>query len=94
MTAESSTNFRADSPAIAFAIVVLPVPGGPHRMTDAAPFAPESSDARVRSGDPGPSRWRWPTISSSVRGRIRTASGVAPRAIAAPCSPPASMPPA
>ena len=34
-----------------------------------------SPSASRRSGEPGPSRCCWPTISSTVRGRSRTASG-------------------
>src|SRR5205085_4011117 len=40
-------------------------------MTDATP----EPSTRRRSGDPGASRWPWPTTSSSDAGRIRTASG-------------------
>src|SRR6476659_9536456 len=40
-------------------------------MTDAAP----EPSTRRRNGEPGLSRWSWPTTSSSERGRIRTASG-------------------
>ena len=47
------------------------MPGGPYRITEAAP---EPSTSR-RSGEPGRSRWSWPTTSSMVPGRIRTASG-------------------
>src|SRR6476660_10074917 len=49
-------------------------------MTDAAP---EPSTSR-RSGEPGCSRWSWPSTSSSVAGRIFTASGAD-----APTGPPA-----
>src|SRR5258707_7410103 len=49
-------------------------------MTDAAP---EPSTIR-RSGEPGCSRWSWPTTSSRVAGRILTASGAD-----APTGPPA-----
>src|SRR5690625_7110480 len=41
-------------------------------MTEAAP---DPSTSR-RSGEPGPSRWSWPTTSSREAGRIRTASGL------------------
>ena len=54
------------------AMVVLPVPGGPHSSTDIG----WSPSIRRRSGEPSTSRWSWPTSSSSVRGRIRTASGL------------------
>src|SRR5205807_407491 len=53
------------------AIVVLPVPGGPHRTIECG--APEASE--TRSGAWGAVSWGWPTTSSSVRGRIRSASG-------------------
>ena len=36
LTADSSTNRRPDADAISVAMVVLPVPGGPQRMTDGA----------------------------------------------------------
>ena len=51
--------------------MVLPVPGGPHRMAEVS----RSDSMRARSGAPGPTRCCWPTISSRVRGRIRAASG-------------------
>ena len=51
--------------------MVLPVPGGPQRMTDDS----RSDSMSTRSGLPGPSRCCWPTTSSSVRGRSRAASG-------------------
>ena len=53
------------------ASVVFPVPGGPQRMSEGR--APPST-AR-RSSRPGPVRCSWPTNSSSVVGRIRSASG-------------------
>ena len=56
---------------ISAASVVLPLPGGPYRMTDATP----EPSTRRRSGDPGASKWSCPTTSSSDAGRIRTASG-------------------
>ena len=53
------------------AIVVLPLPGGPHRMIDgSAPAA--SIRLSILSG---PSRCSWPTTSSRLRGRIRSANG-------------------
>src|SRR5205823_620996 len=53
------------------ASVVLPVPGGPHRMMDWS----KSRSIASRSGLPGASRSSWPTNSSNVRGRTRSASG-------------------
>ena len=47
-----------------WAIVVLPVPGGPHRMTDDS----RSDSMSDRSGLPGPSRCSCPTTSSSGPG--------------------------
>ena len=58
------------------ASVVLPVPGGPQSTSEGR--EPDSSSER--SGAPGATRWRCPTTSSSVRGRIRSASGAPPRA--------------
>ena len=59
--------------AMTRASVVLPVPGGPHRMIDRS----RSCSIAARSGRPGPSSASWPTMSSMVRGRIRSASGAA-----------------
>src|SRR5580698_7578881 len=54
-----------------FASVVFPVPGGPQKIIDV-----ESSFSMAsRNGLPGPSRCFCPTNSSSVRGRILSASG-------------------
>src|ERR1700733_1391891 len=54
-----------------FASVVFPVPGGPQKIIDV-----ESSFSMAsRNGFPGPSRCSCPTNSSSVRGRILSASG-------------------
>ena len=54
-----------------WASVVLPVPGGPQRMTRRR----RPAGSRRRSGFPGASRCAWPTNSSRVRGRMRAASG-------------------
>lgn len=56
---------------MAFAIEVLPVPGGPHRMTEGR--RPQWIAERRRESPAR--RWSWPTISSSTRGRIRSDSG-------------------
>ena len=53
-------------------MVVLPVPGGPHRIIEASRCA----SAMRRIGPSGPSRWSWPTTSSSDCGRSRSARGV------------------
>src|SRR5436190_5473944 len=52
-------------------MVVLPVPAGPHRISDGR-WPPSNSDV---SAFPGPNRCRCPTSSSKLRGRIRVASG-------------------
>jgi hypothetical protein len=46
-------------------------PGGPHRIM--LPTAPLS--VRAERKEPGPVRWAWPTNSSSVLGRSRSANG-------------------
>ncbi len=53
VTAESSTKRRLDPCAMACASVVLPVPGGPHRMIETEPSSPATSDARLTRGEPG-----------------------------------------
>src|SRR5579885_1756487 len=70
-TAENSMNSALVMLAMIFARVVFPVPGGPQKIND-----PESSRSIcTRSGLPGPIRCSWPAYSSSVRGRMRSASG-------------------
>ena len=59
-SADRASKRRPVACEISEASVVLPVPGGPYRITEAAP---EPSTSR-RSGDPGRSRWAWPTTSS------------------------------
>ena len=73
--AESSTNLRPGARAITCARVVLPVPGGPYKITEDGPAGPAFSPANTRRGEPGVSRCSWPRTSSMVRGRIRTARG-------------------
>ncbi len=74
VTAESSTKARPLPAESSEASVVLPVPGGPHRMTETTG---ESACAviSVRKRDPGASARSCPTTSSRVRGRMRTARG-------------------
>ena len=57
------------------ASVVLPEPGGPQRMSERS----WSCSIARRRGRPGPSTSSWPRISSSVRGRTRSASGASGR---------------
>ncbi len=70
-TADSSSKAASACSAVMRASVVLPVPGGPNRIIECG--RPDS--IAVRSAEPSPSRCCWPTNSSSVRGRIRAASG-------------------
>lgn len=46
-------------------------PGGPHKIM--LPTTPFSVSAERK--EPGPVRWAWPTNSSSVLGRSRSANG-------------------
>ena len=57
--------------------MVFPLPGGPQKIIE--PATPRSIASR--SGLPGASRCAWPANSSSVRGRMRAASGCASRAV-------------
>ncbi len=61
--------------AITSARVVLPVPGGPKSRM----LVSRSAWSMRRSSLPGPRMCCCPAISSSVRGRMRTASGSTPR---------------
>src|SRR5438477_5375086 len=70
-TALKDTNLAFVVSAMMRASVVLPVPGGPHRMMDCR----RSRSIASRSGLPGASSSPWPTNSSKVRGRIRSGSG-------------------
>src|SRR5262245_7855609 len=54
-----------------WASVVLPVPGGPHRMADDS----RSDSTSTRRGRPGPTSSSWPTRSSIRSGGSRAASG-------------------
>ena len=63
--------------ATRFASVVLPVPGGPHRIIDDR--RPDST--MDRNAAPSARRWLWPMTSSRVRGRIRCGSGASARLI-------------
>src|SRR5579863_4141476 len=61
--------------AITRARVVLPQPGGPQKSIETM----SSRSICVRSGFPGARSSSWPTTSSRVRGRMRSARGRAPR---------------
>src|SRR4051795_4350876 len=84
--ADSASKRRPVACEISDASVVFPVPGGPYRMTEAAP---DPSTIR-RSGEFGCSRCSCPTTSSSVAGRIRTARGA--DAPTGPTAPPPARP--
>ena len=71
--ADNSTNFRLEALAIIWAIVVFPLPGGPHnKILTAADLSPSKSRL---SGEPTLRTFDCPTSSDAFRGRIRTASG-------------------
>ncbi len=65
------TKCRSVSAASSRAMVVLPTPGGPHRMSE--PRLPEASI--TPSGASGPSTLSCPITSERLRGRSRSASG-------------------
>ena len=68
--------------AMTWARAVLPVPGGPWKMSEPSRSA---SNMRRRSL-PGPTKWSWPTNSSMERGRMRAASGRTARRLASDVS--------
>src|SRR5258706_10586468 len=72
-TAEMAMKSALKASAIRRASVVLPEPGGPHRIIECGLRELNATS----SGFPGASRCRWPTISPGVFGRSRSASGVA-----------------
>jgi hypothetical protein len=70
-TAESGWKASPAASASSRAMVVLPTPGGPQRISEES-----EPRASMRVSVPaGPSRWSWPTTSASARGRSRSASG-------------------
>ena len=71
LTALRGTKCDDVTRAINRASVVLPLPGGPHRIIEPT----RSSSMARRSSCSGPTRCSWPTNSSRVRGRMRAASG-------------------
>jgi hypothetical protein len=79
-TADSTMNWASTAVATSRASVVLPTPGGPHRIIECS--RPDSSAAR--SGLPGAQQVGWPITSSSVRGRRRSASGTPLRGVIVP----------
>src|SRR5262249_50809873 len=81
-TAENATKRAPVTLASRDASVVLPEPGGPHRIIECS--SPVS--IAPRSTRPGPSRCSCPTISSIDCGRMRSASGAAGRRVAPPRS--------
>ncbi len=74
ITADRATNSASQVRATNRASVVLPVPGGPHRIIECR-LRPS---IRRRSGFPGASRCDCPTNSSRLVGRMRSASGRTP----------------
>ena len=77
VTADSSSKARPDWWATMYASVVLPTPGGPKRMTELGAVSEpvDAGSANRRNGEPGRSTRDCPITSSSVSGRMRTASG-------------------
>ena len=71
--AETSTKVAFVCSAMTCASEVFPVPAGPKRMTELK----LSPSMALRNQLPGPTASICPTTSSSVRGRIRLASGSA-----------------
>ncbi len=76
-TAEKCTKWARVSPAMMRARVVLPHPGGPHRIMEKT----RSVRTACRMSPPSPTRRAWPTNSSSRRGRMRSASGLPASAV-------------
>ena len=72
VTALKLMKFAFVRAAMICASVVLPTPGGPQKIMEDT----RSSSISCRSTLPLPSKWRCPANSSSVRGRIRVASGM------------------
>src|SRR4029079_12805389 len=71
VTAEKGRKLDLVAWAMIRARVVFPAPGGPQKMSDGTRSA---AMARARNPD-SPTTFPWPTTSSRVRGRIRSASG-------------------
>ena len=70
-TAESCSKCSAVASASSRATVVLPVPGGPQKISE-----PSERVSSMRVSAPsGPSRWSCPTTSASFVGRSLSASG-------------------
>ena len=71
VTALTASKCASETPATNLATVVLPLPGGPHRMNDGI----LSASIAFRSARSGPRTCCCPTNSSKVRGRTRSAKG-------------------
>src|SRR6202030_734266 len=71
ITADNAMNCAFEACAISRASVVLPAPGGPHRISECSCPASMLAD----SGLPGPRMCRCPRNSLKLRGRMRSASG-------------------
>src|SRR6202049_3429157 len=81
LAALTASNVAPLAPAMSTASVVLPLPGGPQRISDGTSPA---STAR-RNTVPMPIARCWPTNSSKVRGRIRVACGACRAGSGASC---------
>src|SRR5919197_1722963 len=71
LVADSCSKWERVARATMCASEVLPVPAGPHRITERS----SSASISARRALPAPSTWACPTNSSRVRGRIRAAKG-------------------
>src|SRR3989442_11750919 len=70
-TADTGSKCELVIAAMMRARVVLPVPGGPQKISEGS----RSSSMARRSNRPSPTRCSWPTNCSSLDGRILAASG-------------------
>ena len=78
-TALKATNSARVAAAITRASVVFPVPGGPQKISDGT----WSVSIASRKSVLGPRMCCCPSTSSTVRGRIRSASGTSEGSLAA-----------
>ncbi len=79
-TADSSSNAASAGPAMIRASVVLP---GARAGRRGSPSGARRTRPRCEAPTPRASRCSWPTSSSRVRGRMRTASGASGRRLGA-----------
>jgi hypothetical protein len=78
-TALTDSKAAPDICARMMASDVLPLPGGPQRISEGS-LSASSARRRMLSG---PTTWSWPANSSRLRGLIRAASGAPPAGVEA-----------